>query len=160
MASISFKYYDELSQLSDNEMLKLGLVSEIAREMLTAIGGLEFGDALTKLMSDNICRCSVRTLKSQTGLDNTTISNMKKGQNLNKSNVVSACLGIHIPSRVSRKLLQLAEITLDVTLPGKKGEENDIYSRILHLNWAMDYSDTYDELKIDGYEYLIHQPPL
>lgn len=56
--------------------------------------------------------------------------------------------------------MQLAEITLDVTLPGKKGEENDIYSRILHLNWAMDYSDTYDELKTDGYEYLIHQPPL
>ena len=160
MASKSFKYYDELSQLSDNEMLKLGLVSEIAREMLTAIGGLEFGDALTKLMSDNICWCSVRTLKSQTGLDNTTISNMKKGQNLNKSNVVSACLGIHIPSRVSRRMLQLAEIILDVTLPGKKGEENDIYSHILHFNWAMDYSDTYDELKADNYEYLIHQPPL
>jgi type I restriction enzyme R subunit len=57
-------------------------------------------------------------------------------------------------------MLQLAEITLDVTIPGKKGEENDVYSQILHLNWAMDYSDTYDELKENNYEYLIHQPPL
>lgn len=160
MASKSFNYYDELSELSDNDMLKLGLVSEICIEMLTAINGLEFGDALTKLMSENICKCSVRTLKSQTGLDNTTISNLKKNQNLTKSNVVSACLGIHIPFRVSTKLLQLAEVTIDVTLPGKKGMENGIYSQVLQLNWAMDYSDTYDELKDEHYEYLIHQPPL
>jgi type I restriction enzyme R subunit len=160
LACKSFSYYDELSRLSDDEKLKLGLVSEISKEMLGAIGGLEFGEALTKLMSDNICHCSVRTLKSQTGLDNTTISNLKKGHNLNKSNVISACLGIHVPSRVSKRMLQLAEITLDVTIPGKKGEENDVYSQILHLNWAMDYSDTYDELKENNYEYLIHQPPL
>ena len=160
MACKSFNYYDELSELSDNDMLKLGLVSEICIEMLTAINGLEFGDALTKLMSENICKCSVRTLKSQTGLDNTTISNLKKNQNLTKSNVVSACLGIHIPFRVSTKLLQLAEVTIDVTLPGKKGMENGIYSHVLQLNWAMDYSDTYDELKDEHYEYLIHQPPL
>lgn len=160
MASKSFNYYDELSELSDNDMLKLGLVSEICIEMLTAINGLEFGDALAKLMSENICKCSVRTLKSQTGLDNITISNLKKNQNLTKSNVVSACLGIHIPFRVSTKLLQLAEVTIDVTLPGKKGVENGIYSHVLQLNWAMDYSDTYDELKNEHYEYLIHQPPL
>ena len=160
MASKTFNYYDELSSLTDSEMLSLGLVSEISREMLTAISGMEFGEALTKLMSDNICHCSVRTLKSQTGLDNTTISNLKKSQNLNKSNVVSACLGIHIPSRVSTRMLQLAELSLDVTLPGKKGEENDVYSRTLQLYWSMDYSDTYDILKDDNYEYLIHQPPL
>lgn len=159
MASKTFNYYDELSELSDSEMLSLGLVSEIAREMLTAISGMEFGDALTKLMSNNICHCSVRTLKFQTGLDNTTISNLKRGQNRTKSNVVSACLGIHIPSRVSARLLQLAELSLDVTLPGKTGEENDVYTRTLQLYWAMDYSDTYDTLKADCYEYLIHQPP-
>lgn len=160
LASKSFNYYDELSQLSDSERLKLGLVSEIASEMLRAISGREFGDALTELMSKKICNCTVRTLKSQTGLDNTTISNLKKGKNLNKSNIVSACLGIHIPFRVSAQLLKLGEIPLDLTIPGKKGEENGIYSGILHMNWAMDYSDTYDELKEEHYEYLIHQPPL
>lgn len=160
MANMSFNYYDEISQLSDSEMLQLGLVSEIAKEMLVAINGLEFGEALKKLMSDNICKCSVRTLKSQTGLDNTTISNMKKNKNLTKSNVVTVCLGIHIPFRVSSRMLQLAEATIDVTIPGKKGEENSIYSHILHFNWAMDYSETYDELKTENYEYLIHMPPL
>ena len=89
-----------------------------------------------------------------------TVSNMKKGINLNKSNVVSACLGIHIPFRVSNKMLQLAEISIDLTLPGTKGEENGVYDQILHLNWAQDYSDTYDELKADHYEHLIHQPPI
>lgn len=156
----SYNYYDELSELSDEEKLTIGLVSEISNEMLTAINGLDFGDALTALMDKKICGVSFRTLKSETGLDNTTVSNMKKGVNLNKSNVVSACLGIHIPFRVSNRMLQLAELPIDVTLPGKKGEENGIYDSILHLNWAQDYSDTYDELKDDHYEYLIHQPPI
>lgn len=160
MASKTYNYYDELSALSDEEKLSLGLVSEIANEMLTAINGLGFGEALTDLMDKKICGVSFRTLKSQTGLDNTTVSNMKKGENLNKSNVVSVCLGIHIPFRVSNRMLQLAELSIDLTLPGKKGEENGVYDSILHLNWAQDYSDTYDELKINHYEYLIHQPPM
>lgn len=160
MASKTYNYYDELSALSDEEKLSLGLVSEIANEMLTAINGLDFGEALAALMDKKICGVSFRTLKSQTGLDNTTVSNMKKGENLNKSNVVSVCLGIHIPFRVSNRMLQLAELSIDLTLPGKKGEENGVYDNILHLNWAQDYSDTYDELKINHYEYLIHQPPM
>lgn len=160
MASKSFNYYDELSVLSDDEKLSLGLVSEISNEMLTAINGLDFGDALAALMDKKICGVTFRTLKSTTGLDNTTVSNMKKGINLNKSNVVSACLGIHIPFRVSNRMLQLAEIPIDLTLPGTKGEENGVYDQILHLNWAQDYSDTYDELKADHYEHLIHQPPI
>jgi len=160
MASKSFNYYDELSVLSDDEKLSLGLVSEISNEMLTAINGLDFGDALSALMDKKICGVTFRTLKSTTGLDNTTVSNMKKGVNLNKSNVVSACLGIHIPFRVSNRMLQLAEIPIDLTLPGKKGEENGVYDQILHLNWAQDYSDTYDELKADNYDHLIHQPPI
>ena len=85
---------------------------------------------------------------------------MKKGVNLTKSNVISACLGIHIPFRVSSRMLQLAETPIGLTLPGKKGEENGVYDQILHLNWAQDYSDTYDELKVDHYEHLIHQPPI
>lgn len=160
MASQSFNYYDELSALSDDEKLSLGLVSEISNEMLTAINGLDFGEALAALMDKKICNVTFRTLKSTTGLDNTTISNMKKGMNLNKSNVVSVCLGIHIPFRVSNRMLQLAEVPLDLTLPGMKGEENGVYDQILHLNWAKDYSDTYDELKVDHYEHLIHQPPM
>lgn len=160
MASKSFNYYDELSALSDDEKLSLGLVSEISNEMLTSINGLDFGDALAALMDKKICGVTFRTLKSTTGLDNTTVSNMKKGVNLNKSNVVSACLGIHIPFRVSNRMLQLAEVSIDLTLPGKKGEENGVYDQILHLNWALDYSDTYDELKADNYEHLIHQPPI
>ena len=124
------------------------------------LDSLDFGEALTALMDKKICGVSFRTLKSQTGLDNTTVSNMKKGENLNKSNVVSVCLGIHIPFRVSNRMLQLAELSIDLTLPGKKGEENGVYDSILHLNWAQDYSDTYDELKINHYEYLIHQPPM
>lgn len=160
MACKSFNYYDELSVLSDEEKLSLGLVSEISNEMLTAINGLEFGDALSALMDKKICGITFRTLKSTTGLDNTTVSNMKKGVNLTKSNVVSACLGIHIPFRVSNRMLQLAEIPIDISLPGKKGEENGVYDQILHLNWAQDYSDTYDELQADHYEHLIHQPPI
>ena len=103
---------------------------------------------------------SFRTLKSVTGLDNTTVSNMKKGKNLTKENVVSCCLGIHIPFRLSNRLLQLAERPLDLTLPGAKGEENTIYDQILHLYWAEDYSDTYAELVAIHYEHLIHQPPI
>lgn len=160
MASKSFNYYDEISELSDNEKLKLGLVSEIVREMLIAIGGLDFGDALTKLMSNDICQCSVRNLKSQTGLDNTTISNLKNNKNLNRANIVTACLGIHVPYGVSTQLLKLAGLPLDETLPGKNGEENGVYSQILHVNWSWDYSDTYDVMKENNYEYLIHQPPL
>ena len=40
------------------------------------------------------------------------------------------------------------------------GEENGVYSEILHLYWAQDYSDTYDELSDNNYEYLIHKPPI
>ena len=160
MASKTFNYYDELSALSDDEKLSLGLVNEIAREMLAAINGMEFGEALATLMDKKICNVSFRTLKSVTGLDNTTVSNMKKGKNLTKENVVSCCLGIHIPFRLSNRLLQLAERPLDLTLPGAKGEENTIYDQILHLYWAEDYSDTYAQLVAIHYEHLIHQPPI
>lgn len=160
MASKTFNYYDELSALSDDEKLSLGLVNEIAREMLAAINGMEFGEALAALMDKKICNVSFRTLKSVTGLDNTTVSNMKKGKNLTKENVVSCCLGIHIPFRLSNRLLQLAERPLDLTIPGAKGEENTIYDQILHLYWAEDYSDTYAELVAIHYEHLIHQPPI
>ena len=156
LANKSFRYYDEITE----EMaVKLGLVNEISREMLTAISGCEFGEALTKLMSKNICGFSAGLLKSTTGIDNRTYSNMKKGENLNKLNVVSTCLGIHVPFPVSNRMLELAELPLNLSLPGQKGEDNRQYDLILHLKWATDYDDIYIELQDAGYDYLIHQPP-
>lgn len=155
MASKSFNYYDEINE---DLLTQYGLVNEISNEMLLAINGLEFGAALTKLMSKNVCNYSVRLLKDTTGLDNRTISNMKKGDNLTKLNVISACLGIHIPYRVSNKMLQLSDLYLSLDIPGKKGDENSIYNTILHLKWATDYEDIYEELKEQRYEYLIHRP--
>lgn len=157
MASKSFNYYDEINE---DLLTQYGLVNEISHEMLVAINGLEFGGALTKLMSKNICNYSVRLLRATTGLDNNTISNLRKGANLTKLNVISACLGIHIPFRVSNKMLQLAELSLNSELPGKKGAENSIYDSLLHLKWATDYDDVYEELKAQSYNYLIHQPPV
>lgn len=87
MASNSFKYTDEITEEIARQY---GLVNEISSEMLTAINGLEFGEALARLMSKNICGFSVGLLKSTTGLDNKTVSNMRKGENLSKLNVVSA----------------------------------------------------------------------
>lgn len=89
-----------------------------------------------------------------------SLQQSSQGKNLTKENVVSCCLGIHIPFRLSNRLLQLAERPLDLTLPGAKGEENTIYDQILHLYWAADYSDTYAELVAIHYEHLIHQPPI
>lgn len=156
-ADVAFKYYDEISEELLNQY---GLVNEMSKEMLKAIEGVEFGSALTKLMDKNICNCSGRLLKSVTGLDVRTISNMKKGENLTKLNVVSACLGIHIPFRVSDLMLQLADLSLNMTSPGKIGADNETYDMLLHLKWATDYEDVYDELKEQSLEYLIHQPPL
>lgn len=64
---------------NDVLLTQYGLVNEMSKEILKAIGELEFGDALTKLMDKHICNYSTRLLKSVTGLDIRTISNMKKG---------------------------------------------------------------------------------
>lgn len=151
----TFNYYDHISE---DSLSQYGLVNKISSEMLREINNLEFGEALKKLMSKSICNYSFRLLEDTTGLDKATISSMIKGNNLSKLNVVSACLGIHIPSRVSKKMLQLAEITLDLDLTDKKGVENNIYDMMIHLKWATDYSDVYDELVNQKLEYLIKQP--
>lgn len=57
----------------------------MSKEMLNAIDGEEFGPALDILMDKHICNYTARLLRSITGLDNRTISNMKKGENLTKS---------------------------------------------------------------------------
>ena len=155
LASKSFNYYDEISE---DLITQYGLVNEISSEMLKAISGLEFGDAFIRLMSKNICNYSVRLLRDTTGLDNKTISNMQKGNNLTKVNVISACLGIHIPFRVSSQMIKLADISLDINIPGAKGEENNIYDAILHFKWATDYDDVYEELEQQKYEHLVRKP--
>ena len=155
LASKSFNYYDEISE---DLITQYGLVNEISSEMLKAISGLEFGDAFIRLMSKNICNYSVRLLRDTTGLDNKTISTMQKGNNLTKVNVISACLGIHIPFRVSSQMIKLADISLDINIPGAKGEENNIYDAILHFKWATDYDDVYEELEQQKYEHLVRKP--
>lgn len=132
----------------------------MSREMLNAIDGEEFGPALDILMDKHICNYSARLLRSITGLDNRTISNMKKGENLTKSNVISACLGIHIPFRVSDHMLGLADLTLKMDSKSKVSDDNEVYDMILHLKWATDYGNIYDELKEQSKEHLLHQPPL
>lgn len=85
---------------------------------------------------------------------------MKKGENLTKSNVISACLGIHIPFRVSDHMLGLADLTLKMDSKSKVSDDNEVYDMLLHLKWATDYGDIYDELKEQSKEHLLHQPPL
>ncbi|CCZ66273.1 type I restriction enzyme endonuclease subunit [Mediterraneibacter gnavus CAG:126] len=156
-ADEAFNYNDAIT---DDLLSQYGLVNEMSKEMINAIDGAEFGTALDILMDKHICNYSARLLRSITGLDNRTISNMKKGQNLTKSNVVSACLGIHIPFRVSSHMLSLADLSLNMTSKGKLGDENETYDMLLHLRWTADYGDIYDELKEQAKEHLIHQPPL
>ena len=111
-------------------------------------------------MDKHICNYTASLLRSITGLDNRTISNMKKGENLTKSNVLSACLGIHIPFRVSNHMLSLADLTLNMTSKGQVGDDNETYDMLLHLRWTTDYDDIYEELKVQSKDHLIHQPPL
>ena len=93
-------------------------------------------------------------------MDNTTISNLKQGKNLNKLNVVSACLGIHIPSRVSARMLKLSELPMDSDPPRKTREENDTFQNLFCFFFGGWFFETHDELIEENYENLIHQPPL
>lgn len=155
LASKTFYYYE---YISEDLLQQYGLVNEMSNEMLKAIGNLEFGDSLKKLMSKNICDCSFKNLQGDTGLDKRTISNMQKGENLTKINVISACLGIHIPSKVSKKMLKLAEISIDELLPGDKGDDNNVYNMLIHFKWATDYPDIITELKAQNLSHLLKFP--
>ena len=155
LASKTFYYYE---YIGEDLLTQYGLVNQMSNEMLKAINNLEFGDSLKKLMSKNICDCSFKNLQGDTGLDKRTISNMQKGQNLNKLNVISACLGIHIPSKVSKKMLKLAQVTIDEDLPGRAGDDNNTYNMLIHFKWATDYPDIIKELKDQNLEYLLKYP--
>lgn len=154
IADKEFRYFDHIS---DDILTKYGLVNEIANQMLAAIRDMEFGDALKELMSNRICHYSVGLLRSTTGLDNNTISKMREGKSLTDVNVVSACLGIHLPFPVSNNMLELANIIFRMD---KGPDKNKTYIQLLTLRWASDYGDIYDDLKEQGLEALIKQPPI
>ena len=150
-ADKTFHYVDEINE----DILKhYSLVSEISERMLDEIYRLDFGPSLRELMSRRICDCSTDLLRSTTGLDNRTISNMQRGSNLNTLNVVSACLGIHVPFPVSSELLDRANISINPT----KSQDNNIYNQLLTIRWASDYDDIVTDLEADGKENLIKNP--
>lgn len=154
IADKEFRYSDHISE---DILTKYGLVNEIANQMLAAIRDMEFGDALKELMSERICHYSVGLLRSTTGLDNHTIGNMREGKNLTDVNVVSACLGIHLPFPVSNNMLELANLIFRMD---KGSDKNKTYIQLLTLRWASDYSDIYDDLEEQGLEELIKKPPI
>ena len=154
-ANKDFHYYDHITP----EILqKFGLVSEIVTEMLAQIQGMEFGNAMAELMSKRVCGYSNKLLRDNTGLDTNTISQMRHGGNLTILNVVSACLGLHIPLPVSKSMLSLANLSIDPTKPPLS---NAVYEQLLAIYWAWDYEDTYQTLINDGHgqETLIKTPP-
>lgn len=75
---------------------------------------------------------------------------MIKGEDLSKINVISICLLIHIPSQVSKKMLKLAKINLDVA-----SIEDNTYNMLLLLKWATNYEDILKELKSQNLNYLL-----
>ena len=154
MADKEFKYSDHIS---DDILKQYGLVNEMSDQMLTAIEKMEFGPALKELMSKRICDYSVRLLHDITGLDTATINNMRKSQNMTQLNVVSACLGIHLPYPVSTAMLELANIIFSMS---RGPESNKTYIQLLSTRWASDYEDIYDDLKEQGLQDLIKQPPI
>lgn len=70
-------------------------------------------------------------------------------------NVVSACLGLHLPFSVSSTLVEAADLTINmfVGLVNAKAE-NRSYQGLLSTWWASEY----DDLKDEGMEALIKTP--
>lgn len=108
-----------------------------------------------------ICNYSAGLLRSTTGLDNNTISQMWKNKSLNKVNMVSVCLDIHLPFPVSTEMASLASISLAMNVGSPQNKaENQTYQSLLSLRWASDYSDIYADLLVEGMESLIKKPPM
>ncbi len=150
-ADKTFHYVDTIN---DDILKKYSLVSEISERMLEEIYRLKFGPSLRELMSRRICGCSVDLLRSTTGLDNRTIFNMQNGKSINILNVVSACLGIHVPFPVSSELLDRANLSINPA----QSQDNNIYNQLLTIRWASDYDDIVIDLEADGKENLIKNP--
>lgn len=152
---LSGKYFNYFDEIKEKMYPHYKLENGTSSSMLKAINNMDFGNALNKLMSEAILDIPFKYLKDSTGLGNVTISNMRNNKDLSKQNVISTCLAIHIPSRVSKRMLNLANISLD---PSKTGEEDSIYDLLIHLAWATNYNDICNELLKLGYEKLIKDP--
>lgn len=109
--SIADKEFHYTDHISEDILKQLGLVNEIAEQMLDVIRNMGFGEALRELMSNRVCNYSVNVLRDITGLDNNTIEKMWNDKSLTKVNVVSACLGLHLPFPVSSTLVEAAALT-------------------------------------------------
>ena len=153
-ADMTFRYSDKITNI-DDILKRFGLVSEIKTRMLEEIYGLEFGPSLRELMSRRICDCSAGLLRSITGIDNNTTEQMWRGKSLRIKNIISACLGIHIPYPVSSELLSRASMSVN---PSGPPESNSIYHQLLTVSWATDYDDILEDLKADGHSDLIKSP--
>lgn len=127
--SVADKKFHYADHISDDILKQIGLVSEIATMMLEAICNMGFGDALRELMSKRICDYSVGLLRSITGLDNNTINSMRNGTSLTKVNVVSACLGLHLPFPVSKNMLDIASIILELYKGAESARRENTYYR-------------------------------
>lgn len=157
--SVADKKFHYADHISDDILKQIGLVSEIATMMLEAICNMGFGDALRELMSKRICDYSVGLLRSITGVDNNTINSMRNGTSLTKVNVVSACLGLHLPFPVSKNMLDIASIILELYKGAESVRRENTYCHsLLSLRWASDYDDIYEDLKSEGLESLIKRP--
>lgn len=158
--SIADKEFHYTDYISEDILKQLGLVNEIAEQMLDVIRDMGFGDALRELMSNRVCNYSVNVLKDITGLDNNTIEKMWNDKSLTKVNVVSACLGLHLPFPVSSTLVEAAALTLNMFVGSTNAKaENRSYQGLLSTRWASEYDDIYDDLKAEGMETLIKTPP-
>ena len=112
--SIADKEFHYTDYISKDILKQSGLVNEIAEQMLGVIRDMGFGDALRELMSNRVCNYSVNVLKNITGLDNNTIEKMWNDKSLTKVNVVSACLGLHLPFPVSSTLVEAVDLTINM----------------------------------------------
>ena len=158
--SIADKEFHYTDYISEDILKQLGLVNEIAERMLDVIQNMGFGDALRELMSNRVCNYSVNVLKNITGLYNNTIEKMWNDKSLTKVNVISACLGLHLPFPVSSTMVEAAELTINMFVGSVKGKaENRSYQGLLSTRWASEYDDIYDDLKAEGLEALIKAPP-
>ena len=104
--SIADKEFHYTDYISEDILKQLGLVNEIAEQMLDVIRDMGFGDALRELMSNRVCNYSV--------------------------NVVSACLRLHLPFPVSSTLVEAAALTLNIFVSSANAKaENRSYQVLL-----------------------------
>lgn len=81
-------------------------------------------------------------------------------KSLTKVNVVSACLGLHLPFSVSSTLVEAADLTINMVVGSVNAKaENRSYQGLLSTRWASEYDDIYGDLKDERMEALIKTPP-